>query len=90
MKSVASNTEEQLSHLVGAVVTACFRDDEGRVWVVTTDGDALVFGGGLSPDSGPAFWHASERDVRGVVGRRTKDIETKLAQLRAMPGVQLP
>lgn len=90
MKSVASNTEEQLSHLVGAVVMACFRDDNGRVWIVTKDGDALVFGGGPSPDSGPAFWHESKHGVQMVVGRRKADIEMKLAQLRAMPGVQLP
>jgi len=78
-----SNNAEVFRHLVGERIAACFRDDEGLVWLVVESGTAIVL-------NASAFWKESRERVDDVVLKRRRDIERKLQELRDLPGVKLP
>ena len=83
-----SNSIEVLQYLLGETITAAFQDDVGAIVLVLGSGDAIVFGtrGGGSP----VYWPEREPDVQARIARRREEIQRKLAELRNLPGVDLP
>lgn len=85
-----ANSPDIIRHLVAERITAAFRDDDGKVWIVTQDGRAVVFGCGPGHTGGPAYWVEQPDAVRRVVDARAARIRMQLDELRDLPGVRLP
>ena len=82
-----ANSPEIFQHLVGERIVACFLAEEGRVWVVTESGDALSVGSSQVPT---VYWRVPKSKVDAFVGQRRAEIERKIRELAALPGISIP
>lgn len=83
-----SNCSDIFRYLVGMKITATFQTEaaEGtNTYIVDESGNAIVFN-----SKHGSYWKESKADVAKVVERRRREIEAKLAELRDLPGVELP
>lgn len=83
-----ANSTEILQHLVGERIYAAFADQRGKIILVLESGHGIDFFslGGDSPGFGPL----RPEEIGRLIAARRKDINQKLAELREMPGVELP
>ena len=84
-KGLANDTD-LFRFLVGEKIIAVFYANRG-LRIVVESGDAFVLcqSGGL-----PAFWKEPKSEWEHHVIDRRKEIESALAALRDLPGVELP
>ena len=76
-----SNSPEIFKHLVGETIRGAFVGDDGHVYLVLSDVDALVFAGG-------AYWKEGRKDVEFLVGKRRAQIERQLAELGRLTALE--
>lgn len=81
------NDRETFKELIGEKVTACF--EEGRELYIVFGDNALVLTS-LGGECGPAFWVDGGEKLKRIISKRREGIERHLAELRDMPGVDLP
>ena len=83
-----ANSRAIFPHLIGETVKSAFLNTDGTMWLVFASGDALVIG---CPDGDtPTYRKEGHKAVKAVVDQRRQEIEGKLAELRDLPGVDLP
>jgi hypothetical protein len=83
-----ANSRDIFPYLVGETIKAAFKTPDGRIWIVVGSGEALVVG--AADNASLSFWKENARSVKNVTDARRKEIEQKIAELRDLPGVELP
>ena len=77
----ASNSPEIFKHLVGETIRGAFVADDGNIYLVMADGDALVFADG-------AYWKEGQKDVARMIDKRRAYIERQLAELGRLTAIE--
>lgn len=84
-----ANSKEIFKFLVGERITAAFMGNDGRPVIVLESGMGISFGS-VGGECGPSYWPVSKEDVQREVAKRKEAIERGLAELRDLPGAELP
>lgn len=77
----AANSPEIFKHLVGETIRGAFVADDGNIYLVMADGDALVFADG-------AYWKEGRKDVTFLIDKRKAQIERHLAELGRLTAIE--
>lgn len=70
----ASNSPELFKYLVGETIRGAFVGDDGHIYLVMSDGDAVVFADG-------AYWKEGQKDVTRLIDKRKSQIQRQLEEL---------